>query len=272
MAPKTPSDFAKVPAATAAGPGSVHRFLASQWLERGLSEASQNAYGYELAKLLAHLADTPLEQATEVELREYLLAMHQRGVRAAAVRRATVVFRRYYAWLCREGLRPSNPAIQLEVRKAAAKPAALLGSQGLAQVMKCVAQAPAREQLRDKALVSLAIGAGLRVGELLALKPTHLDLSRQELVLFGRDGRRRSVNLAPAVLEAVRAYVDEGRPGYLRADKPTDKLFLTRLGSGMTASGMWKHLQALAERAGISPSALTVEALRQAKATRQVAE
>lgn len=237
-----------------------------------MSEASQKAYGYELSKLSVHLGNTSLEQASEVHLREYLLTMHQRGVRAAAVRRTTVVLRRYYAWVCQEGLRPSNPAAQLEARRAPAKPAALLGDRRLAQVLQQAEQAPEREQLRDKALVSLALGAGLRVGELLALKLQHLDFSRQELVLFGRDGRRRRVPLTPHVLEAVRAYVETGRPGYLRADKPTDQVFLTRLGAGMTASGMWKHLQGLAERAGIPSSAFTIEALRQAKTVGQAVD
>lgn len=227
----------------------IDEFLSCQVL----AESSHAAYRYELVRTSKSLGATPLENATQVQVMQFLLQEHQRGVRAAALRRTTIALRRYFHWLVEIGHRPDNPAKELTARRAPQAVPRRIGLQETQRLLAVQPSGPSRESLRDQALLELSCRAGLSTRDMLALKLQHVDLQQAAVVVFRDSARveRTVVSLPPGTAQALAAYLREGRAQYLRPDQPSDHVFLTRLGRPMSSSGLWRHLQTLGQLAGL---------------------
>jgi integrase/recombinase XerD len=254
------------------------------WAEQGLAPTTQKAYAYDLSKAAEFLAPACLEAATEVQLREYLMEMYRRGVRSAAARRAVISLRRFFAWLQREGHRSDNPAASLELPKLPAPyPKALSPSSSTALLENARPQACERERLRDKALLEVSYGCGLRVSELLGLKLFQVDLTAGVIRVMGKGSKERMLPMGQPAAEALAAYLKLGRPQYVSPGKHSsratpkgiaastalaaDHVFLNRLGKKLSPSGFWRHLQTLAQHAGVPTSLVSPHVLRHSYAT-----
>jgi integrase/recombinase XerD len=122
--------------------------------------------------------------------------------------------------------------------------------------------------LRDRAMLEVLYGAGLRVTELVALPLGALDSRAGVLRVFGKGGRERLVPLGEPALAAVDAYLEGARPALLRAGHPgTDAMFLSRRGAPMTRQNFFARLRKLARIAGISSDRVSPHVLRHAFAT-----
>ena len=98
---------------------------------------------------------------------------------------------------------------------------------------------------------ALMYGSGLRALECLQLRVGDLDMSRRTIREHaGKGGKERIVPIGRAAVAAVEKYLAEGRPKLLK--KPTDALFLSRLGGAFTRQGFWKMLRAHARAAKLT--------------------
>jgi integrase/recombinase XerD len=104
--------------------------------------------------------------------------------------------------------------------------------------------------VRDRAMLEVMYAAGLRVSELVGLKVDDIHLKETFLLSRGKGGKERIVPVGRAAVEAVEKYLAEGRPKLLK--RPTDVLFLSRLGGAFTRQGFWKMLRAHARAAKLT--------------------
>ena len=149
----------------------------------------------------------------------------------------------------------------------------------LAQVDRLLAQPdPVTPRgLRDKALIELLYATGLRVTELLSLKPGDVNLDAGYLTCIGKGDKQRIVPLGHAAADWVRRYLAEGRPALLppssRRDfgeagkgRTTPWLFLNARGGRLSRVGLWKVLKDYGTKAGVPPG-LSPHVLRHSFAT-----
>ncbi len=118
---------------------------------------------------------------------------------------------------------------------------------------------------RDRAMLEVLYGTGLRVSELIALKRTDLDLQAGYLRTMGKGSKERVTPLGEEAVIAVDDYCEKARPT-LDKGKNSSFLFLTQRGKGMTRQGFWKILKQYVRKVGIRKS-VSPHTLRHAFAT-----
>jgi len=191
------------------------RFLAA---ERNCSPHTRRAYASDLAQLVEHLGPAARPAAvTPDDLRAYLAARHRR-LHPASIGRKLAAIRAFYRWLAREQRLERDPSAGLSgPRQPLRLPRPLSVDDCAAVVEADRGDAPAGDAtaLRDRALVELLYGAGLRVGEVVALDVRDLDVLAREVRVMGKGRKERSVPLPEAAREALDAWLEaRRRPGY----------------------------------------------------------
>jgi integrase/recombinase XerD len=121
--------------------------------------------------------------------------------------------------------------------------------------------------LRDRALIELLYATGLRVSELISLRPADINLDASYLTCTGKGGKQRVVPLGDHAAEWVRRYLREGRPALLHG-RHSLRMFANARGGGpgLTRVGFWKILKEYGRRAGVR-STLSPHTIRHSFAT-----
>ncbi|MBW2713789.1 MAG: tyrosine-type recombinase/integrase, partial [Deltaproteobacteria bacterium] len=120
--------------------------------------------------------------------------------------------------------------------------------------------------LRDRAMLEVLYGAGLRVSELIGLDLTSLDPRAGLIRVLGKGNKERLIPLSEIAFERVNEYLRDARPRLL-GKKRSEALFLSRRGGGMTRQNFFARLRQLATQAGLAPERVSPHILRHAFAT-----
>ncbi|MCB9743876.1 MAG: tyrosine recombinase XerC [Alphaproteobacteria bacterium] len=222
-------------------------FLRALRAERGASPETLRAYSADLRALEATLqgAGQSLLGARPKDLRRHLARLHGSAPAASSMRRRLSCYRSFYRWALSEGLVESSPADRLSMPRSPTRVPRFLD---LPEVEAAI-EHPAQEgwfALRNRAMLELMYGAGLRVGELSALDVVDVDLAeRLVLVRSGKGRKQRQVPFGPPAAEAVAEWLRE-RPFEHRA------LFLNRFGRRLTTRSIHRVVQGSALRNGIA--------------------
>ena len=241
------------PAVLPALDGPLEGFLDELRAGRRLSDHTVNAYAGDLADYRAfalhhRLAGWPEASATFVDA--YFALLLKRGLSGATVARRRSALRGFHAWLARGAADATGPLDEMPPpRRERRLPHAL----SVEEVATLLAQ-PAGEEplrLRDRAMLELAYGSGLRVSELCGLKRADLDLANHLVTVIGKRDKQRSVPFGGAAERALRAYLDRARPLIVRRERH-DFVFANVRGRGLSRMGFWKILRGHARAAGIA--------------------
>jgi integrase/recombinase XerD len=222
-----------------------------------------DAYRRDLADLARSLGKPPAE-ATEEEVKAWLADLRGRGHAASSVARRAAAARAFYRHLVLLGLREDNPAADVELpRRRNRLPRTL--SPAEVERLIVAANGASPRSLRDRALVELLYGAGLRVSEAVGLERASIDLDNRLVRCIGKGGKERIVPLGREAAEAVRRYQARGRPYLDRRHRP--EVFLNAQGGALTRAGAFLILRKLAEKAGLDPQRVHPHILRHSFAT-----
>ena len=239
--------------------GILQLFLEYLSVEKGLSPNTRLSYGRDLRKYFLFLKKQKIDglRAEEDDLVTFLHHQSRAGLNARSQARLISSIKAFYRFLMLDGRVKSSPAANLTSPKmwqnlpkflTVTEVEALLGQPDPTDL----------QGLRDKAMLEVLYAAGLRVSELVQLKPQDLNLEEGFLICRGKGGKERIVPLGVSAVYAVKDYLINGRP---RLDKnASSALFLTRRGGPFTRQGFWKLLREYAGKAGfearISPHIL----------------
>jgi integrase/recombinase XerD len=197
-------------------------------------------------------------------LRDFVYLLKDLGLSAATIRRQVSAIRTYFGFLLGEGLLKDDPSDRMETpRRGRVLPATLS-----VREVEALLSAPDIEQplaWRDRALLELAYGAGLRVSELSGLGLTDLLLSENLVRVFGKGAKERLVPIGRSVIGAVSVYLHTLRPELDRG-KSRGRLLLNARGEPLSRVGAWGIVKRAAERAGIRKR-VTPHTLRHSFAT-----
>ena len=227
------------------------------------SPRTVDAYRRDLARLSAFLGKA-LAAATREELERYTASLRAEGLSAATIARRTAAARSFFRHLQLLGTRGDNPAAELATPPRVRRLPRTL-SPGEAERLIAAATGTAPRTLRDRALVELLYGAGIRVSEAVGLEKGGVDLEERLVRVLGKGGKERVVPIGRPAAEALRRYLARGRPFLDRRHRP--ELFLNAKGGPLTRAGAFLILRRLAETAGLEPGRVHPHLLRHSFAT-----
>jgi len=244
----------------------IDAFCDALWLEDGLSRNTLAAYRRDLAALAAWLADStrePLHEAGVADLQAYIAARHP-GSRPASSNRRLTVFRRYYRWLVREGVRDDDPTLHIRsARQPPRFPKTL--SERQVEMLLAAPDLGTALGLRDRAMLETMYATGLRVSELVGLQTVRVALNEGVVRVVGKGDRERLVPLGEEAREWIVRYLREARAQLLGA-RVADALFVTQRGGPMTRQMFWTLIKRYALVAQLH-APLSPHTLRHAFAT-----
>ena len=210
--------------------------------------------------------DTPVERLNRQQLEELVRQLMSEGRSPRSVARAIACYRGFYRFLVIDNRIKTNPADQLRApRSWKALPRHL----SIEQVDRLLEEPDVNTPrgLRDRALIELLYATGLRVSELISLRPADVNLDASYLTCTGKGEKQRIVPMGDEATSWVRRYLRESRPTLLRK-RSSARLFVNARGGGpgLTRVGFWKILKAYGRSAGVA-SPLSPHVLRHSFAT-----
>jgi len=221
------------------------------------------AYRRDLTQLARWLG-RPVGAAETQTLELWIAEQRAEGVAATTIARRVAALRGFYRHQLLLGARDDNPAQALELpRRARTLPRTLSAAEAERLIEAATGTSP--RTMRDRALVELMYGAGLRVSETLALRRGAVDLDSRLVRAFGKGSKERIVPLGRPAVEALRRYLALGRPHLDRRNR--SELFLNVRGGPLTRAGAFLILRRLAEQAGLELKRVHPHLLRHSFAT-----
>lgn len=192
---------------------------------KNLSSRTIEEYGKVLRSLFNYLGlgDSAPSQITATQLRDYVASMQQRGLAAATVSNHVLVIKRFFGFLLAEGYIEEDPSRRVPRPKVGKRlPKALTVTQ--VQDLFAAFKGETPTERRDKMFFQLVYACGLRVSEAVNLRLEDIDFTEGTLWLIGKGDKERQVYLKPNLLQALREYVAESKPGtYLFPGRSGDK-------------------------------------------------
>jgi len=246
----------------------VDSYLTHLTVERRLAANSIESYARDLGMLASFAAgrERGVETLGRPELEELVRDLMSEGRSPRSVARAIACFRGFYRFLTIDGRVQVSPADELHPPRAwKALPRYL----SVEDVDRLIAQPDVTTPrgIRDRALIELLYATGMRVSELLSLRPADVNLEASYLTCEGKGSKQRIVPFGDESGAWVARYVREARSALL-GRRPSPRLFVNARGGGpgLSRVGFWKILKGYALQAGLSTT-LSPHTLRHSFAT-----
>ena len=248
-----------------AGEDLVSRFDAYLTLERGFSLNTSRAYMSDLKIWSAYCTanNLPLYPIEGQTLSKYLRYLASQGKAKSTLQRNAAVLRSFSHYLVYDGVAESEP--WLAPLPAREKTLPQIMSEGEIERLldQCASEGVLGE--RDRAIIELAYGCGLRASELCFLKLSDLDAAAGVLKAYGKGGKTRMVPFLGEVRQTTLGYIEKIRPQLNKTG--SSHLFLSRTGRPLLRAELWRILKKRGKKAGIASSRLHPHVLRHSFAT-----
>ena len=248
----------------------IEAFLEMLSAERGARANTLDAYARDLEDARAEVHGG-LRAASAAAIEAYVAGMARRGLSAATARRRISALRQFYRFLLSDNVRGDDPTSRLDAPKRARVLPKTLSTEEIERLIT------AAETPRDRALIELMYGAGLRVSELVSLPLRAAPKPGQEhMIIEGKGGKERLVALGRPALAALALHL-EARAGALpKGEKQRERAQRWLFPSASAADGKLTRrrvaqvLETAAAKAGMDPARVSPHVLRHAFATHLV--
>jgi integrase/recombinase XerD len=229
-------------------------YLTHLTVERRLAANSIEGYSRDLGGL-ADFADRQgkrIEDLARPDLESFVRDLMAEGRSPRSVARAVACYRGFFRFLVIDGRLKSSPAADLRPPRAWKVLPRFLA---VDEVDRLMAQPMVNTPrgLRDRALIELLYATGMRVSELLSLRPADVNLEASYLTCTGKGDKQRIVPIGDEAADWVEKYVQQSRPALL-GKRRSARLFVNARGGGpgLTRVGFWKILKGYALQAGLN--------------------
>ena len=227
----------------------VDSHMARLSVERGLAEKTLDAYGRDLAEFVRFCESRGIKPAgvDAAALVAFLTHLASRGLGAVSQRRYLASVRGLIRDLIERQVLANDPSVGVKLRARPRPLPRTLSTRDIQMLLDAI-DTSKPHGLRDRAMLELAYGSGLRVSELVGLELNQVDLAAGVLMAFGKGSKERVVPIGRHAKRALTEYL-RAREELLRdkfGGRPTSAIFLSRLGRKMTRQAFFKSLKAWA--------------------------
>ena len=248
----------------------VEKFVASL-RERNTSPNTLRAYSGDLAGFAAYIGQRKWRDIDHITIRGFLSHLYEKGLSKSSVGRSLAAVRSLYRWLAQEGIVEQNPAALVSSPKLPKK----LPRVPTMEEMNSVLEGPMPEIAtfpeRDRLMLELLYGCGIRNSELVGINLDHIHLKNEIILIRGKGAKERYVPFGDAVKSALAAYLPGRQQILAECRKTTPALLINTRGGRLTTRSVGRIIKKVAVAKGLS-SEVHPHTLRHAFGTHMLEE
>lgn len=218
--------------------------------KKQVSSNTLAAYRSDLQRFVSYLRANHIgsfEQVTETNLNSFILAAEREGLKASSVVRLISTLRNFYDYLTKKGYVKEDPSERIKAPKVDSVPQQIISVEQLEQLL-CAPDLSCPKGLRDRAMFEVLYATGIHLSVLLDLKMEQLQLPYHAL-LISEGGSNRVLPLGAPACEALKNYLEQGRPAFLSKAVNEELVFYNKAGEQMTRQGFFKQITEYAKKA-----------------------
>jgi len=223
-------------------------------LERGLSENSVDAYLNDVSKLMQYYnlseTETTVKHINIDDLKDFVSWLNRLGMLPNTQARVISGLKAYFNYLILEGLIDEDPAALLESPKLNRKLPDVLNVEEINTLINAI-DASRPEGMRNKAILELLYGCGLRVTELITLRISDLNVQAEYIKVIGKGNKERIIPVGQTALKFIGIYLAEIRVHLHIKKGNEDFIFLNRSGTRLSRISVFNMIKALAQKTGL---------------------
>lgn len=242
----------------------IDDFIASLRFERSMAENTCAAYGRDLrffAEFLGKRGVSESADVTRAEIDAYLGEERDDGKKSTTRARRMAAIRMWLKFLKERRYIRKNPAELIDAPKKAKALPKVLSEEETFRMLDAVSGKDPRE-LRDRAMLEVMYGCGLRVSELCALSTDDIIADGELLRVLGKGSKERVVPIGKAAGRALTDYFASARDVFTKGDPSVTTMFVTRLRKPFTRQAVFKMIKERATAVGIDPKRISPHVLR----------
>ena len=226
----------------------IEDFLVELRVERGLSPLTISAYRRDLAQFAEH-ARGDRWRTDPAPLNEFVRALQNEGAKGSTQARKSAAVRSFYAFAIREGHATRDVPALVDAPKPGRYLPDVLAPDAVVRILETP---PADDAvgIRDRAILELLYGCGLRVSELVGLDTDRVDLAKQQVRVIGKGNKERRVPMGDEARERLHRY-RTGPWAAWTAGKPTEAVFVSQRGRRLSREAVWRLVKRWSTAAGV---------------------
>jgi integrase/recombinase XerC len=250
----------------------ISKFLDSLRGERHASSHTLRAYGNELRRFAQYVGPgLEWKDVDHVMIRGFLSDLHAQGLSKVSVARALAALRSLFKWLAREGVVRQNPAKLVATPRLPKKLPRVPTLEEMNAVLDHEMPNQAAFPERDRAILELLYGCGLRNSELVGIELSDIEEANAVILVRGKGKKQRYVPLEGAAAEALRAYRAARQQLLAELQRNARRLFINRRGGALTTRSVARIVKQIAVAKGLPPD-VHPHTLRHAFGTHMLSE
>ncbi len=246
----------------------AEQFLNYLSVERGLARNTISSYQTDLKKFSSFLkekGETLVDNVTREDIREFLMDLKNKKLSVNSIARNLVSIKSFFKYLVNERIIKDNITAVLESPKLWKK---LPDTLSIKEVDKIILKAnfKSKQGIRDRAILEVLYGTGMRVSEAVNLKLRDINFEVGFLKCKGKGQKERIVPFGGKAQTAIRQYLKKARPDFILKKRDVPEIFLSRLGRPISRVSIWKMIKTYTRKANIKKN-ITPHTLRHSFAT-----
>ena len=232
----------------------IKRFLIYLRLEQSLSDNSVEAYMHDIELLMQYLESInhskSLKDINQENIENFLAYLYDLGLSSNSQARILSGIKKFYAYLLQEKLVTENPTGLISSPSIGRHIPDVLSYEEICSLIDSIDLSLPFGH-RNKAIIEIMYGCGLRVSEVTSLKISNIYVEDEFIRIFGKGNKERLIPISQSIIKTLNLYIDGERKFQNINPKHTDTLFINRRGSGLSRQMVFLIIKDLAEKAGI---------------------
>ena len=230
----------------------VNNFIETIKQDKNVSKNTVDAYSNDLKGFESFLkarGTYRVSEAQKSDIAAYLMELKSEGKSKSTVNRKLASVRALFKFLIKKGVCDHNPCDGIKVPKIERKEIEYLSVEDIDMLLSMPEDTV--KGMRDKALLEIMYATGLRVAEVIALKPSDVNVRLGYVTCSGIVGKARIIPIGSMAKAALEKYMYEARKDLLKTEDSDAPLFLNYFGEPLTRQGVWKIIKKYGQDAGL---------------------